>query len=50
MTLPPGSDWSNLDWLTALRADSDVAWAAIRERVLRHLRAYLRGRGRTARR
>lgn len=46
MTLPPGSDWSNLDWLTALRADSDVAWAAIRERVLRHLRAYLRGRGR----
>jgi len=46
MTLPPESEWSNLDWLTALRADSDQAWAAIRERVLRSLRAYLRGRGR----
>jgi DNA-directed RNA polymerase specialized sigma24 family protein len=45
MTLPPESEWSNLDWLTALRADSDQAWAAIRERVLRSLRAYLRGRG-----
>jgi RNA polymerase sigma-70 factor (ECF subfamily) len=47
MTLPPESEWSNLDWLTALRVDSDQAWAAIRERVLRSLRAYLRGRGRT---
>jgi RNA polymerase sigma-70 factor (ECF subfamily) len=47
MTLPPESEWSNLDWLTALRADSDQAWAAIRERLLRSLRAYLRGRGRT---
>jgi RNA polymerase sigma-70 factor (ECF subfamily) len=47
MTLPPESEWSNLDWLTALRADSDQAWAAIRERVLRSLRAFLRGRGRT---
>jgi RNA polymerase sigma-70 factor (ECF subfamily) len=47
MTLPPESEWSNLDWLTALRADSDQAWAAIRERVLRSLRAYLRGGGRT---
>jgi Sigma-70 region 2 len=47
MTLPPESEWSNLDWLTALRADSDQAWAAIRERVLRSLRAYLRSRGRT---
>jgi RNA polymerase sigma-70 factor (ECF subfamily) len=47
MTLPPESEWSNLDWLTALRADSDQAWAAIRERVLRSLRGYLRGRGRT---
>jgi hypothetical protein len=46
MTLPPESERSNLDWLTALRADSDQAWAAIRERVLRGLRAYLRGRGR----
>lgn len=46
MTLLPESAWSNLDWLTALRADSDQAWAAIRERVLRSLRAYLRGRGR----
>jgi hypothetical protein len=35
MTLPPESERSNLDWLTALRADSDQAWAAIRERVLR---------------
>ena len=43
MTLPPESEWRNLDWLTALRADSDQAWAAIRERVLRSLRAYLRG-------
>jgi RNA polymerase sigma-70 factor (ECF subfamily) len=47
MSLPPESEWSNLDWLTALRADSDQAWAALRERVLRGLRAYLRGRGRT---
>lgn len=39
MSLPP--EWSNLEWLTALRADSDRAWAAIRERVLRSLRAYL---------
>ena len=46
MTLPPESERSNLDWLTALRADSDQAWAAIRERVLRSLRAYLRSRGR----
>jgi cytochrome c peroxidase len=23
MTLPPDSEWSNLDWLTALRAASD---------------------------
>jgi len=45
MTLPPESEWSNLDWLTALRADDDQAWAAIRERVHRSLRAYLRGRG-----
>jgi len=47
MTLPPESEWSNLDWLIALRANSDQAWTAIRERVLRSLRAYLRGRGRT---
>jgi RNA polymerase sigma-70 factor (ECF subfamily) len=47
MTLPPESEWSNLDWLTALRANSDQAWTAIRERVLRSLRAYLRRRGRT---
>ena len=47
MTLLPESEWSNLDWLTALRANSDQAWTAIRERVLRSLRAYLRGRGRT---
>jgi RNA polymerase sigma-70 factor, ECF subfamily len=47
MTLPPESEWSNLDWLSALRANSDQAWTAIRERVLRSLRAYLRGRGRT---
>jgi DNA-directed RNA polymerase specialized sigma24 family protein len=46
MTLPPESKRSNLDGLTALRADSDQAWGAIRERVLRGLRAYLRGRGR----
>jgi hypothetical protein len=46
-TLPPESEWSNLDWLTALRADSDQAWAAIRERVLRGLRAYLHGGRRT---
>jgi DNA-directed RNA polymerase specialized sigma24 family protein len=45
MTLPP--EWSKLEWLTALRADSDRAWAAIRERVLRSLRAYL-GRRRGA--
>jgi RNA polymerase sigma-70 factor, ECF subfamily len=45
MTPPPESEWSNLDWLTALRADSDTAWAAIGERVHRSLRAYLRGRG-----
>jgi RNA polymerase sigma-70 factor, ECF subfamily len=45
MTHPPESEWSNLDWLTALRADSDQAWAAIRQRVLRSLRVYLRGRG-----
>jgi RNA polymerase sigma-70 factor (ECF subfamily) len=47
MTLPPESEWSNLDWLIALRANSDQAWTAIRERVLRSLRAYLRGRSRT---
>jgi RNA polymerase sigma factor (sigma-70 family) len=47
MTPPPDSEWSNLDWLTALRADSDQAWAAIRERILRSLRAYVHGRGRT---
>src|SRR6202521_2366605 len=46
MTFPPESEWSNLDWLTALHADGDQAWAALRERVLRSLRAYLRGRGR----
>ena len=47
MTLPPESEWSNLDWLTALHADSDQAWTAIRDRVLRSLRAYLRGQGKT---
>ena len=46
MTGRPESEWSNLEWLTALRADSDRAWAMIRERVLRSLRAYLRGQGR----
>ena len=46
MTFPPESESSNLDWLSALDADSDQAWTAIRERVLRSLRAYLRGRGR----
>jgi RNA polymerase sigma-70 factor, ECF subfamily len=45
MTPPLESEWSNLDWLTALRADDDQAWAAIRERVHRSLRAYLRRRG-----
>jgi RNA polymerase sigma-70 factor (ECF subfamily) len=41
----PESDWSNDDWLAALRADSDEAWSAIRQRVHRGLHAYLRGRG-----
>ena len=45
MTLRSDAEWSNLDWLTALRADSDEAWSAIRQRVQRGLRAYLRGRG-----
>jgi RNA polymerase sigma-70 factor, ECF subfamily len=45
MTLRPESEWSNLTWLTALRADSDQAWTAIRERISRSLRAYLRGHG-----
>lgn len=39
MTRP---EWSNDEWLTALRADREVAWAALRERVLRGLLAYLR--------
>ena len=47
MTLSPESEWSNLDWTIALRADSDQAWTVIRERVLHSLRAYLRSRGRT---
>lgn len=47
MTRPPEPEWSNVDWLIALRADSDQGWAAIRARVLRGLRAYLRGRGGT---
>jgi DNA-directed RNA polymerase specialized sigma24 family protein len=45
MTLRPEPGWSNLDWLTALRGDSDEAWAAIRQRVHRALLAHLRGRG-----
>ena len=47
MTLSPESEWSNLDWLSRLRADSDAAWAAIRQQVHRSLVGYLRGRGRT---
>lgn len=36
-------EWSNDEWLTALQADREVAWATLRERVLRGLVAYLRG-------
>lgn len=36
------SEWSNDDWLTALKADRETAWAALRERVLQGLLAYLR--------
>ncbi len=39
MELP---EWTNNEWVTTLKADSEVAWAALRERVLRGLMAYLR--------
>jgi RNA polymerase sigma-70 factor (ECF subfamily) len=41
MRSPPPPEWSNLEWLAALRGDGDAAWAAIRARVLRGLRAHL---------
>jgi RNA polymerase sigma-70 factor, ECF subfamily len=42
MTTPPEPERSNLDWVTSLRADSEAAWAAIRQQVHRSLVAYLR--------
>jgi RNA polymerase sigma-70 factor, ECF subfamily len=42
MTTPPEGERSNLDWVTSLRADSEVAWAAIRQQVQRSLVVYLR--------
>jgi RNA polymerase sigma-70 factor (ECF subfamily) len=39
------TSWSNERWLAELQADSDVAWAALRGRVVRGMRAYLGGRG-----
>ena len=42
MTTPPEGEPSNLDWVTSLRADSEVAWAAIRQQVQRSLVVYLR--------
>jgi RNA polymerase sigma-70 factor (ECF subfamily) len=42
MTTPPEGERSNLDWVTSLRADSEPAWAAIRQRVQGSLVVYLR--------
>jgi hypothetical protein len=42
MTTPPEPERSNLAWVTSLRADSEAAWAAIRQQVHRSLVAYLR--------
>jgi hypothetical protein len=42
MTTPPEPERSNLAWMTSLRADSEAAWAAIRQQVHRSLVAYLR--------
>jgi DNA-directed RNA polymerase specialized sigma24 family protein len=42
MTTPPEPERSNLDWVTSLRADSEAAWAAIRQQVHRSLVAHLR--------
>ena len=42
MTTTPAGEPSNLDWVTSLRADSEVAWAAIRQQVQRSLVVYLR--------
>jgi RNA polymerase sigma-70 factor, ECF subfamily len=39
------TSWSNERWLAELQADSDVAWSALRERIVRGTRAYLGGRG-----
>jgi RNA polymerase sigma-70 factor (ECF subfamily) len=37
--------WSNERWLSELQAENDVAWATLRGRIVRGLRAYLGGRG-----
>jgi RNA polymerase sigma-70 factor (ECF subfamily) len=34
--------WTNAEWLEALSADRESAWAALRDRVVRGLRGYLR--------
>lgn len=41
MTQP---EWTNDEWLRALRGDEEAVWAALRTRVLRGLQAYLTGR------
>ncbi len=38
----PSPEWTNDEWLMALKADRETAWAALRERVARGLGAYLR--------
>jgi hypothetical protein len=35
------SEWTNSEWLEALKADRESAWAALRGRVVRGLLGYL---------
>jgi RNA polymerase sigma-70 factor (ECF subfamily) len=42
MRAPAMEKWTNAEWLEALSADRESAWAALREQVVRGLLGYLR--------